>query len=1145
LTCLAALSPAIALADQVFDAWGFNQNRDYFSQLPYEHIDPMTGNLLLTFTDVVLPGNAGFDLRIQRTYNSKIYRDYNDKGDTLGEDSWAGVGWTLLVARVLNPFFPNKPIIEMADGSRHQTYNHVSGNGTFITRDFWQYRSVPNPVLSLPNGVTYSFGRQATIGGLGTVLLATEVRDPFGNRVVIEYASGVNVPPDALTRITQFLGGTTREVTFTYDGAMGRNSLRTMTLSAGGRAYTWNYVQTDAAGNLKTRNDPQFGRSEFFYDANNRRVRIDRPGAAYDTDISYDASDNRTRLANGFVGSTFVYDGANRLTSRSDALAGRSYTTGYSYDGNDNLSELRYPSGRRAVYAYDAEDRILSITDGAGADSFSYDANGNLIGRNGASFGFMPENMLETATVGAATTVYRYDGDNLRKQKSGKDTTQYFFHGPADRLVSEFDEPCSGTVRWVRDYVYAGARVLATVKSPPVETRVEFVAGESSASEAAGTAPVGVRVSTSNAAALVCPVGVDYASSDETGVAGLDYTAAAGRLTFAAGSPSGTVQTIAVGLLDDALDEPDETFRLDLSNVSGAVAGLAQHRVTIVDDDLPPELSVGDVTLVEGDGGEQSAVFNLTLSAPSGLEVRVSYSTEDIIARAPSDYTAVSGTVTFPPGATSQPVQVQVLGDTFYEADETYRLVLQNSVNATVSRAAGVGTIVNDDPQPPGVPFLTTTSTSGQVKLEWTNPEVGPYASTVIRYRAVSGQSSCTFPEGPGEGELLVSQPGALGAHDDYLHRDLPNDNTTYCYAAFVELELDLFSRARTIKGRPFDTSGAVKWAYGTGATTVEPPGLGPGIYAGSNDRILHGITRSAGGGDWLSGWRPVLLGGPLQSRPPVRTALIPEANQVVFASSQDGYVYAVNAETGRVLWRSPERLGEVLQAAVSGMFRSFGGAFDYLLVGSRNASGGNRFYALNPIDGTVVGTPFDNGGGANAIGIISAQASVDYATRRVFFASRALAGGSPNTVWCLSLTDSGLSFEWAQALGDVDGSPVVSNGRVYAGTNEGVVYSLDANDGRVLWSYATGDGPVKGFIFPDSEKRPAVLLDHDPRLGAHRRERGAELATGRAAVPLDGALHTGREPAADRRGRRQDVPVGCGLGRPRRPSGDSLRGAG
>ncbi len=60
--------------DPVFDARGFNKNREFFSQLPFEHIDPMTGNLLLTFTDVVLPGNAGFQLRIQRSYNSKIYR---------------------------------------------------------------------------------------------------------------------------------------------------------------------------------------------------------------------------------------------------------------------------------------------------------------------------------------------------------------------------------------------------------------------------------------------------------------------------------------------------------------------------------------------------------------------------------------------------------------------------------------------------------------------------------------------------------------------------------------------------------------------------------------------------------------------------------------------------------------------------------------------------------------------------------------------------------------------------------------------------------------------------------------------------------------------------------------------------------------
>ena len=50
---------------------GLQINRDYFSQAPYEFIDPATGNLILQFTDLALPGNAGRDLRFQRTYDRK------------------------------------------------------------------------------------------------------------------------------------------------------------------------------------------------------------------------------------------------------------------------------------------------------------------------------------------------------------------------------------------------------------------------------------------------------------------------------------------------------------------------------------------------------------------------------------------------------------------------------------------------------------------------------------------------------------------------------------------------------------------------------------------------------------------------------------------------------------------------------------------------------------------------------------------------------------------------------------------------------------------------------------------------------------------------------------------------------------------
>src|SRR5207249_3280659 len=67
---------------------------------------------------------------------------------------------------------------------------------------------------------------------------------------------------------------------------------------------------------------------------------------------------------------------------------------------------------------------------------------------------------------------------------------------------------------------------------------------------------------------------------------------------------------------------------------------------------------------------------------------------------ADNDYVAASGTVTFAPGVTSQPVTVIVNGDTKFEPNETFFVNLSNPVNATISDNQGVGTIVNDDGQP-------------------------------------------------------------------------------------------------------------------------------------------------------------------------------------------------------------------------------------------------------------------------------------------------------------------------------------------------------------------------------------------------------------------------------------------------------------
>ena len=63
------------------------------------------------------------------------------------------------------------------------------------------------------------------------------------------------------------------------------------------------------------------------------------------------------------------------------------------------------------------------------------------------------------------------------------------------------------------------------------------------------------------------PVTVDYATSDGTATAGDDYTATSGTLTFAAGE---TTKTVAVPVLDDAVEDNGETVNFTLSNASGA-----------------------------------------------------------------------------------------------------------------------------------------------------------------------------------------------------------------------------------------------------------------------------------------------------------------------------------------------------------------------------------------------------------------------------------------------------------------------------------------------------------------------------------------------------------------------------------------------
>ena len=116
------------------------------------------------------------------------------------------------------------------------------------------------------------------------------------------------------------------------------------------------------------------------------------------------------------------------------------------------------------------------------------------------------------------------------------------------------------------------------------------------------------------------------------------------------------------------------------------------------DDAALPAISVADARATEG---EDAAVdFAVTLGAASAERVTVDYATADGTAKAGEDYTAASGTLTFPPGETARTIAVTVLDDAKDEGEETFALRLSDASGATLADAEATGTITNTDPLP-------------------------------------------------------------------------------------------------------------------------------------------------------------------------------------------------------------------------------------------------------------------------------------------------------------------------------------------------------------------------------------------------------------------------------------------------------------
>ncbi len=144
--------------------------------------------------------------------------------------------------------------------------------------------------------------------------------------------------------------------------------------------------------------------------------------------------------------------------------------------------------------------------------------------------------------------------------------------------------------------------------------------------------------------------------------------------------------------LTDALTEPGETVPLTIGGVTGVG--------TIAGTD--PTISIGDISVNEGAG---TATFTVSLSAASTKVIDVNYSSSNGTATAGSDFGAVASTrLTFAAGETSKTITVSIINDPAIEGNETFNINLASPVNATIAKATGVGTIIDNAAAPFAAP---------------------------------------------------------------------------------------------------------------------------------------------------------------------------------------------------------------------------------------------------------------------------------------------------------------------------------------------------------------------------------------------------------------------------------------------------------
>jgi Calx-beta domain len=262
------------------------------------------------------------------------------------------------------------------------------------------------------------------------------------------------------------------------------------------------------------------------------------------------------------------------------------------------------------------------------------------------------------------------------------ETTKTFDVNVSNDGASEANETVN--LRLASGVTTVDTSLLGIVDDDNPKTSVQLSSPTYDVNEAEGTAKITVTLSHP----VDADVTIDYATAGGTAVAGSDYTDTHGTLTFAGNVHNGgpgtgeTTKVIQIPITQDPDAEDPETLTLTLSNAlpgaSSIIGAPATATVTIADDDPPGSIDFKSLQY-DVDETDGQAIVTVQRLGGVGGAVSVDYRTSDGSASAGADYAAVSGTLDWAAGdSTDKTFTVPVTWDGRAEATESISLELTN-----------------------------------------------------------------------------------------------------------------------------------------------------------------------------------------------------------------------------------------------------------------------------------------------------------------------------------------------------------------------------------------------------------------------------------------------------------------------------------